>query len=231
MDKQAAEGRLLSRPTRPSETAPTGLHPLQLDGKRDGFLYVPKSYRVERPAPLVLMLHGAGGNAKGGLLPFQQLADASEILLLAVDSRHRTWDIIVSECGADITFIDRALAQTFSRYAIDPSHIAIEGFSDGASYALSVGITNGNLFTHAIAFSPGFMEPVAQEGTPKLFISHGKSDTVLPIDRCSRRIVSRVQRAGYDVQYREFDGGHTIPPEIARQALDWFLGTKSVTEN
>lgn len=231
VNKQAAEGRLLSRPTRPSETAPTGLHPLRLDGKRDGFLYVPKSYGVERPAPLVLMLHGAGGDAEGGLSPFRSLADASGMLLLAVDSRQKTWDIIISGYGSDIAFIDRALAQTFSRYAVDPTHIAIEGFSDGASYALSVGITNGDLFTHAIAFSPGFMQPAGQEGTPQLFISHGKSDTVLPIDRCSRRIVPQVRRAGYDVQYREFDGGHTIPPEIARQALSWFLDAKSATEN
>ena len=28
---------------------------------------------------------------------------------------------------------------------------------------------------------------------------------------------------GYDVRYREFDGGHEVPPEIARGALDWLL--------
>jgi predicted esterase len=46
----------------------------------------------------------------------------------------------------------------------------------------------------------------------------------LPIDLCSRRIVPRLERAGYDVRYREFDGGHTISPEIALEAVDWFTG-------
>jgi phospholipase/carboxylesterase len=44
----------------------------------------------------------------------------------------------------------------------------------------------------------------------------------LPIDQCSRRIVPKVRRAGYDVRYREFDGGHTVPPEMVQEALGWF---------
>ena len=64
---------------------------------------------------------------------------------------------------------------SISRYAFDPAHIAVGGFSDGASYALSVGITNGDLFTDVIAFSPGFMAPARQQGKPRLFISHGES--------------------------------------------------------
>ena len=31
-----------------------------------------------------------------------------------------------------------------------------------------------------------------------------------------------VRQSGYDVHYREFDGGHTVPPLIAREALTWF---------
>jgi predicted esterase len=168
------------------------------------------------------MLHGAGGNAHQGLALFQHLADASGLILLAPDSRDQTWDIILGGYGSDIAFIDSALEQTFSRYAIDPARIAIAGFSDGASYALGVGITNGDLFTHVIAFSPGFMAPVAQRGEPRLFISHGKWDKVLPIDRCSRKIVPQVQQAGYDVVYQEFDGSHVVPETIARAAVTWF---------
>ncbi len=124
--------------------------------------------------------------------------------------------------GPDVDFVDRALRQTFERYAVDPAHVAVEGFSDGASYALSIGITNGDLFTHVMAFSPGFLAPGGQEGAPRLFVSHGIHDNVLPIDRCSRRIVPRVQQAGYDVVYREFDGGHAYPPEVVQEALGWF---------
>jgi predicted esterase len=168
------------------------------------------------------MLHGAGGNAQHGLAPFLELANNERIILLAPESRRQTWDVLYGEYGADVTFIERALAQTFHRYAVDGQQIAIEGFSDGASYALSLGITNGDLFSHIIAFSPGFMAPAAVRGTPRCFISHGIHDSVLPIDRCSRRIVPQMQAAGFPVIYREFDGGHVVPPGIVREGLTWF---------
>lgn len=223
-EQAAAQGRLLARPGQPRETGSRGLHPLGLERRRDAFVYVPAGYRADRPAPLVVMLHGAGGSGRPHLHHLQPLADETGMILLAPDSRLRSWDIIVqSEFGPDVTFLDRALAWTFERYAVDPAHIAAEGFSDGASYALSIGITNGDLFTHVIAFSPGFMAPGGQEGSPRIYVSHGTRDAVLPIDSCSRRLVPRLKRAGYDVLYHEFDGPHTVPEEIAKEALDWFV--------
>ncbi|MCZ7570879.1 MAG: hypothetical protein M5U01_20195 [Ardenticatenaceae bacterium] len=221
------QARVLARPRPPVEAGSPGLQSLGLGRDRDGLLYVPASYRVARPAPLVLMLHGTGGNARHGLAPLLPLADEAGFILLAPDSRNQTWDIIeLEEYGPDIAFVDQALAYTFSRYAVDPAHIAIEGFSDGASYALSVGITNGDLFTHSIAFSPGFMVPGGQAGSPRIFISHGTRDQVLPVDRTSRRIMSQLRRSGYDVFYHEFDGPHTIPPGSVREAVDWFTAER-----
>jgi predicted esterase len=173
----------------------------------------------------VLLLHGAGGDAQGGLQLLQPLADRFGTLLLAVDSRDRTWDVIINDYGADIAFVDRALTQVFNHYTVDSKRMAIAGFSDGASYALSVGITNGDLFTHVLAFSPGFMSSAGQVGKPRCFISHGTRDAVLPIDRCSRRIVPQLQRAGYEVLYREFDGPHTVPRAIALEGMTWFTSS------
>jgi phospholipase/carboxylesterase len=220
--RSAALGRLHTRPLQPTESGSPGLHSLNLGSRRDGAVYVPAAYQADQPVPLILMLHGAGGDAEGGLGIIQHLADTFKTVVLAVDSRQQTWDVIVNRYGSDVAFIDQALAQTFSRYAINPNKLAIAGFSDGASYALSVGITNGDLFTHVIAFSPGFMAPAEQVGAPRLFVSHGTQDRVLPIDRCSRRIVPELQRAGYNVLYREFDGGHAVPNAIAQAAFRWF---------
>jgi phospholipase/carboxylesterase len=167
------------------------------------------------------MLHGAGGSAQNGLNPLRRLVDATGLILLAPDSREATWDVIRGGYGPDVAFIDQALARVFERYAVDRKRLIIGGFSDGASYALSLGLTNGDLFTHVLAFSPGFMAPAEYRGKPHLFVSHGTRDQVLPIDRCSRRLVPLLQRGGYDVQYREFAGGHTVPADIAHEALTW----------
>lgn len=213
----------MARPAQVKTAAPKGLKPLKLESKRDGFIYVPAAYSAERQTPLVLILHGAGGNARHSIPLLQHLADKAGLILLVPDSREQTWDVIRGSYGADVAYIDRALEQTFGRYNVDPTRIAVEGFSDGASYALSLGVTNGDLFTHVIAFSPGFMAPAEQHGSPALFISHGTQDHVLPIDVCSRKIVPRVKQEGYRVRYREFDGTHTVPPEIANEAIEWFI--------
>lgn len=218
----ATVGRLHTRHTSPLTHGSAGLHRLNLGEQRDGLIYVPPTYQADQSVPLLLMLHGAGDNAEGALRVVQPLVDSFGVIVLAVDSHQSTWDVVVSGYGADIAFIDRALAQTFDRYAINPNQMAIAGFSDGASYALSVGITNGDLFSHIVAFSPGFMAPAAQIGTPRCFISHGTQDRVLRIDRCSRQIVPQLQRAGYDVLYREFEGSHTVPMTIAHEAMTWF---------
>ena len=216
-------GQLRSRPTKPTEAGTSGLSRLGLNTERDGLIYVPLNYQASQPAPLILMLHGAGGDAEGALAILQKRVDEIGAIVLAVDSRQQTWDVIVGRYGADIDFIDRALAQTFNRYAIDPNRVAVAGFSDGASYALSIGIINGDLFSHIIAFSPGFIAPTDQVGEPRIFISHGQSDPVLSIDQCSRQIVPELQQAGYEVRYQEFNGSHTVPGTILRDALIWFM--------
>jgi phospholipase/carboxylesterase len=146
------------------------------------------------------------------------------LILAAPASNEFTWDVIIDEYGVDLTQVDRVLQHVFTHYAVDPSRIAIGGFSDGASYALSLGVMNGDLFSHILAFSPGFMISTVQRGNPRVFISHGANDTVLPIDKCSRRIVPQLKRAGYEVSYREFEGGHSVPSDIAQEAAHWFAG-------
>lgn len=223
-----SKARLASRPRLPSQEIGLGLTALKLtDGPRDALIYLPAEYRRERPAPFVLMLHGAGGSARDVVANINPLSDATNTIVLGVDSRALSWDILRGRYGPDITFIDEALEWAFARCAVDPTRVAIGGFSDGASYGLSVGLANGDLFTHVLAFSPGFMVPPTAVGKPRIFISHGTRDQVLQIDSTSRTIVPQLQRAGYPVRYREFDGPHTVPIEVAREALEWFAEARA----
>jgi phospholipase/carboxylesterase len=232
VESVSSRGRLRARPGPPPSDAAvsTGLRPLGLGSTRDGLIYVPAGYGELEKAPLALTIHGAGGNARSGISHFLHLADTAGVVLLAPESRGRTWDVLMGGYGPDVEFIDRVLEWTFERLALDTRRLAITGFSDGASYALSLGLTNGDLFTHLIAFSPGFMAPATRRGKPPVFVSHGTRDRVLPIERCSRRIVPQLDRAGYRVRYREFDGPHTVPASIAREALRWFRSDERTTD-
>ena len=207
----------------PRQTSPPGLHPLGLRADRDALLYIPESAAKFEQAPLVVSLHGATRNADRGIELLRSLSDEHGFLLLAPASESTTWDGIGGAYGPDPGFINRSLARAFTMRKINPARIAMAGFSDGASYSLSIGLANGDLFNAVFGFSPGFIIPGERAGKPPVFISHGTIDNVLPIDQCSRRIVPELKRLGYNVTYREFEGKHTLPPEIAAEAMQWFM--------
>jgi len=217
-DSPASRGRLDARPGVATTSGPKGhqRHARSLS-------YVPESLDPNRPAPLIVTLHGAGGGPRSMIGLMTSYADRIGAVVIAPQSRAQTWDVIDSTLGPDVEHVDELLAQTFASYTIDPKRIAVSGFSDGASYALTLGIGNGDLFTHVIAFSPGFMAGKSQVGAPRFFISHGTNDQVLPIERCGRRLARELKEARYDVTYREFTGGHAVPEPIAGAAIDWFM--------
>ena len=175
----------------------------------------------EGPWPLVVLFHGAGSSARAGL----GLLDASSAVLLAPQSSGSTWDVIERGFGPDVQRLDGALASVFATCPIDPERVAFGGFSDGATYALSLGLCNGDLVTHILAFSPGYVVAPEPLGRPRIFVTHGIADAVLPIDRCGRTVVRRLQGAGYDVTYEEFDGGHVV--KHAREAVEWFSADRA----
>jgi predicted esterase len=169
------------------------------------------------------MLHGAGASASDVMPLVAASADKHAALVAAPDARGSTWDVIQRGYGPEVAFLDRMLERLFEAYAINPARIAIAGFSDGASYALSLGLGNGALFSDILALSPGFAAPPRMEGRPRIFIAHGREDPILPFERCGDRLAGELTRSGYDVAYRPFSGGHVVPSEIVEMTFARFM--------
>ena len=160
----------------PAMAAAAGRHALA-DG---GDLYVPPAAVGGRPDAVVVTLHGAGSSPQHSFEPLLPFADEAGLILLAPKSRRATWDIVYGHFGADVATLDELLADLFRGYPVDPGRVFVSGFSDGASYALSLGLTNGDLFSGIVAFSPGFARTVGRtRGKPRVFVSHGTEDTVI----------------------------------------------------
>ena len=221
--RTANDGRLNARPHGAVKTAVKGRIRLGLDTARDAILQIPAAAN-DSALPLLLLLHGATQSADD---MFEYLGSAHEeakVAVLAPNSREVTWDAITDSFGPDVEFLNRALARVFETVAVDPARIAVGGFSDGATYALSLGIINGDLFRRVVGFSPGFVIDGPRHGEPRFFISHGTRDHILPIDRCGRRVAGDLKAGGYDVTFREFNGDHEIPVDVAREAMRWVAG-------
>ena len=159
-----------------------------------------------------------------GIKRYREFADTFGFILLSPASQGGTWDAIGDGYGPDVRALDAALTKVFTICNVDPARVGVCGFSDGASYALGLGLSNGELFQSVIAWSPGFVpQGIDRQGKPRVFVSHGTNDPILPIDSCSRVLVPDLKKRGYAVTYREFEGVHTVPREVSEEALRWFL--------
>jgi phospholipase/carboxylesterase len=222
LPRPAAAGRLTTRlsPLPHEPPLPAGVHLLGPGDGPEALLVVPPGEAV--PRPLLVFFHGAGGTAQQSVAAVGDRAAERGLLLLAPTSTATTWDLIAGGLGRDVAFLDAALAEVSERTAV--ARAGVGGFSDGASYALSLGLANGDVFDAVLAFSPGFAAPPGREGKPGIRITHGSHDRVLPVERCGRHVAAQLTEAGYDLTYDEFDGGHVVTPELVSAALDWWLG-------
>lgn len=216
--------RITARPRTPTIDPVIGESALGIGVLADGFMYVPASYDPAVPTPLLVALHGATRSSADWTPLFDDCEDRG-MVLLATDSRQRTWDRVGGFFGEDVRFLDAALDHVYERVNVDPARTAVSGFSDGASYALSLGPNNGDVFPHIIGWSPGFSLPTEPLiGTPRVFVSHGTNDQILPFSNTRDNVVPSLQNLGLEVTFVDYEGGHTLPESIGSTALDWFLG-------
>ena len=194
------------------------------DDIRDGTLYIPKSYKPGTPMPLLIMLHGFSGWGDSQRSLFA-LAEELGFIVITPESRDITWGKEAPGFDQDVRYIGAAFRHVGSIANIDFDRVALGGQSDGAGYALTMGLAYGDTFNHLIVLAGGgLIEPIRRKGMPKIFIAHGVKDSTMPIDVSGRKNVAQLKKEGYDVTYHEHEGGHGTPREIVRESIEWFLG-------
>ena len=198
-----------------------GTHEFRLENGRRALMRVGQPGK--RPYALIVALHGAGGTPTGAVEAFFGGWDVPGIVFVAPAAKGQTWSAVYSDQDLDLESVDLAVAEAWGRCDLDHDRLALGGFSDGATYALTLGVANGDLFPSIIALSPGGILADTRRGRPRIFVSHGTGDSVLPITGASDTIVPILQSAGYDVTYRKFDGDHEVPPDVSAAAVRWFL--------
>ena len=185
---------------------------------------MPSTYSPEVPTPLIVALHGANKTAFNGMATVADAAAAAGAIVVAPSSRDAaTWDMFGGGYGSDVAYINASIAMVSDLYNVDPTRVAIQGFSDGATYALSLGLANGKgVFSHVIAFSPGGLAPPRLSGSPGVFVSAGTEDEIFP-KSVADAVVCQLVSNQYPVTFAEFKGGHSVPTRIANTAVTWFV--------
>ncbi len=107
-------------------------------GDRSYQLYIASSYRSDRPAPLILVFHGAGGRGLGMArhTGFSRLAELKGGVVVYPDGIRRRWNDGRGEEGADEVGFIRVLLDSLRReLSLDPRRLYATGISNGAMFS------------------------------------------------------------------------------------------------
>lgn len=111
--------------------------------------YFPSKYNKTAAAPLLVLLHGYGGNPVEIMEPYKSLADSRGVILMAcraseVQSRNSFyWDF---ENQAAKDRIRKDIENVAKRFNIDKDKIVLSGFSQGGYLCYDFGLKNADLF-------------------------------------------------------------------------------------
>jgi phospholipase/carboxylesterase len=194
---------------------------------RGGFsLYVPERTDGSRALPLVVALHGAFGHGADFLWTWLREARGRGFLLLAPSSRGTTWSLAAPE--RDGRAVREMVAYVCARWPVDRARILLTGLSDGASFALRIGLGPESPFT-AVATVAGVLHPasfaacqIAGARGRRIYQVHGARDWLFPAE-LARAARDALSGAGADLVYREIeDLAHAWPREENDRILRWF---------
>ena len=199
-------------------------------GDQLAYVVTPPAIEPGRAYPLVVVLHGAGRQDELLVRGLQSERERRGTIFVVPRSRQMTWDLIAGGDGEDLAFLDGVLHSLYRRYRIDPARQAIVGFSDGASYGLSIALSNPRVFSAVMVWAAGFL--ALDPGTlrpddpkPRVLLEYGTRDQLFPFEQVALPMRDTLVRLGYAVEFRADEGGiHWPRREFLADALDWFLG-------
>jgi polyhydroxybutyrate depolymerase len=111
---------------------------LTFDGLKHTYrLYVPPSLDLKQPAPLVVLLHWAGGSADemAAVTRYDDQAAKRKFIVVYPKASGLAWDAATGDTAIDINFISRLLDQMTTDFRIDQTRIFVAGVSSGAMMA------------------------------------------------------------------------------------------------
>jgi predicted esterase len=196
------------------------------------YIYVPDTYRPDRPMPLIVVLHGGVGRPdfRSDITP----DGGPDWDFFLSPGQEENWLHLIPLAQHDCmwwreTGIENLLYQirfVMDNYNVDEDRVWVSGFSDGGSGSFDLALRNPDRFA---AFAPlnGMVDvangetglgafPVNLANRP-LYVVNTDLDPLYPA-ALARKTVELVQRAGADIFYKEINGyGHDaayLPSEI-----------------
>ncbi len=190
--------------------------------------YLPTNYDAKRKWPLIVALHGMGGdensfftNYDNGVI--RRLAEERGYLVVCPKGRQPA-SMYLAAAERDVLDVISEMKREFS---IDDNRVYLMGHSMGGYGSWSIAVNNPDLFA-AIG-------PIAGGGMPQTvlrlksiahipwIVVHGDKDPTVPVEE-SRKMVKAGKELGIEIKYLEVPGGNhsNIVVPAFKDIFDWF---------
>ena len=229
--------------------APAGalVHQSHLFGLPDGAVgYVPASASAH--PPLLVLLHGAGHRQAEMVEHFEPEAAQARNRPprpqltrrhLGQGARRRgaavgRFPIANAQSHSfgrtpDADRVEKAIGAMARILPVDRARTVLAGFSDGATFALAMGMSRDHAF--AAVIDRGNRDPRRNPARGRrVFVSHGRSDPILKFAVTCGDIVPLLKSEGAEVTFVPFDGGHDAPVWLKDTFLDAVFGPVAGSE-
>jgi predicted esterase len=176
----------------------------------DYYLLVPSGDPPKKGWPVLLALHGFGGNGMDVFPLFADFAAREGVVLIAPTFGEYPYPAEQYVAPP----LDKLLAEVGKNYPLNPFGAVVYGFSAGGEAAtLFAGLYPNRVAGVTVEAAPEIYPPPSSRGLP-YNILYGENDDVRPY---ASESVNRVQQLGYPLNYEIVPGaGH----EITQRGLD-----------
>ena len=176
---------------------------------------------------LMIVAQGLGDSVAGfrWLPEAMQLPWLNYLLVNAPDSYYGgfSWYDLDGDSGPGIERSRKMLFRMLDELAekkFVPEKIIFSGFSQGCLMSIEIGARYPHRLAGIVGISGYVHQPerLVQELAPtaaqqRFLLTHGTQDTLIPIGKV-RPQVETLKRAGLQIDWREFEKGHTIAGEV-----------------
>jgi predicted esterase len=172
-------------------------------------VFVPTNYSPSKKYPLVVLLHGAGGDetdfieAYRGLWP--KLAEERGYILASVNGRGPLSGY-TRESGGEQDVLD-VMEMVKQRYSVDPAKVFIGGHSMGGGGTWKIGFAYQDKFAGFIPIAPAGNNPALMKDLKKpVMLVCGVKDALVPVAGC-RAVAAKAKELSAPVKYSEYPEG------------------------
>ena len=189
-------------------------------------VFVPAGYDKSKAFPLVIALHGMGGDENSYFQAYAQGAFKVEAekhgYLVACPKGRKPASMYIGDAEKDVMDV---IAEMRRDYNIDPDRIYLTGHSMGGYGTWSVAMNHPEVFAALAPVSGGANNPAAMSKIahiPQLVV-HGDTDPTVPVER-SRVMVAAGKKLGAEIKYIEVPGGDhgSVVAPTFKDVFDWF---------